>query len=104
MPGVLSLNLNATDTFAPKSFATRLLYNPGMTKVQVEIDVDEGVSKVWDTVHDVMLSQRVVDGKLRVEIDPDDAIVLVLIPDDTTVTKAQGRLVGGDTVIDYAVR
>jgi hypothetical protein len=104
VPGVLALNLNVTDTFAPKSFPTRLLYNPSSSKVQVDLSVEEGDFKAWDTVHDKVLSQQVTDGKLRVEIEPDDAIVVVLIPKDKVVNKASGRLVAGDTIVDYAVR
>jgi hypothetical protein len=103
-PGVLSLHLNATDTFAPKSFPTRLLYNPRVERVQVKVRIEEGVFKAWDTVHDRVLSNRVTDGELLVEIDPDDAIVVVLIPEEMSVTKAHGRLVADNTVVDYAVR
>jgi hypothetical protein len=104
VPNVLSLNLNVTDTFAPKSFPTRLLYNPSSAKVQVDLRVEEGEFKAWDTVHDKALSQHVTDGKLRVEIEPDDAIVVVLIPKEKVINKASGRLVAGDTIIDYTVR
>lgn len=103
-PEVLSLHLNATDTFAPKSFPTRLLYNPRVERVQVKVRIEEGVFKAWDTVHDRVLSNRVTDGELLVEIDPDDAIVVVLIPEEMSVTKAHGRLVADNTVVDYAVR
>jgi hypothetical protein len=104
VPNVLSLNLNVTDTFAPKSFPTRLLYNPSSSKVQVDLQVEEGEFKAWDTVHDKALSQHVTDGKLRVEIEPDDAIVVVLIPKEKVINTASGRLVAGDTIVDYTVR
>ena len=104
VPNVLSLNLNVTDTFAPKSFPTRLLYNPSSAKVQVDLRVEEGEFKAWDTVHDKALSQHVTDGKLRVEIEPDDAIVVVLIPKEKVINTASGRLVAGDTIVDYTVR
>lgn len=104
VPNVLSLNLNATDTFAPKSYPTRLLYNPGREKVSVELRIERGEYRAWDTVHDVMLSDQVTGGSLQVEIAPDDAIVVVLIPLSKTLTTTHGRLVAGDTVIDYHVR
>jgi hypothetical protein len=103
-PEVLSLNLNATDTFAPKSYPTRLIYNPKRETVSVDVKIESGEYLAWDTVHDVMLSDQVKDGKLRVEIPPDEAVVVVLIPIGKTPTKSNGRFVADDTVIDYHVR
>jgi hypothetical protein len=103
-PEVLSLNLNATDTFAPKSYPTRLIYNPKRETVSVDVNIESGEYLAWDTVHDVMLSDQVKVGKLRVEIPPDEAVVVVLIPIGKTPTKSNGRLVADDTVIDYHVR
>lgn len=102
-PGVLSLNLNVTDTFAPKSFFTRLLYNPGPNKVEVDLRVEEGQFQAWDTAHNEMLSSHVTHGKLSVEIEPDDAIVVVLIPKGIPLTKSHGRLIADDTVVDYSI-
>lgn len=101
---VLSLNLNVTDTFAPKSFSTRLLYNPNSTKVKVELKVEKGSYKVWDTVHDEMISELVDRETLSLEIDPDDAVVIVLVPADRHLQKSHGRLVAGDTIVDYSVK
>jgi len=103
VPGVLALDLNVTDTFAPKSFPTRLLYNPRPNKVQVDLRVEDGEFQAWDTVHDKVLSQQVSGGKLRVEIEPNDAIVIVLIPKGKPITKSHGRLIAGDTVVDYSI-
>jgi hypothetical protein len=104
VPGILSLNLNVTDTFAPPSFPTRLLYNPRSTKVEVDVRVEEGTFKAWDAAHDVVASPHVTGGTLRVEIEPDDAVVVVLIPEGMPLTRAHGRLVAGDTIVDHAVR
>jgi hypothetical protein len=103
VPNVLSLNLNVTDTFAPKSFSTRLLYNPNDSRVKVELKVTKGSYNVWDTVHDEMVGELVDGEVLSIEINPDDAVVIVLIPADKQLQQSNGRLVAGDTIVDYSV-
>ncbi|MFM7562184.1 MAG: hypothetical protein ACKO81_04020 [Planctomycetota bacterium] len=103
-PEVLSLNLNATDTFAPKSFPTRLIYNPGRETASVDLKIESGEYRAWDTVRDLILSDQVKDGKLRVEIPADEAVVVVLIPIGKKLTKSNGRLVAEDIIVDYHVQ
>jgi len=100
---VLALNLNATDTFAPKSFPTKLLYNPNPNKVTVQVPIGPGRYTVWDTVHNVELKGESSGGKLQIDLEADDAVVFVLIPKGTTIFRSNGRLIAEGTVVDYSV-
>ena len=51
-PKVLSFNVNVTDTYAPKSSLTKLIYNGGLEKSRVQIQVPEGSHAAWEAVHD----------------------------------------------------
>ena len=101
---VVCLNLNATDTFAPKSFPSRLLYNAGSHKASISIQTPAGEYSVWDAIHDTFLAQSPEDGKLTLELPADEALVLVFVPRGATLISGHGRLSTGDVVIDYAYR
>jgi hypothetical protein len=103
LPNILSLNLNVTDTFAPKSYATRLLYNPNQHRVSVQFPIPKGNYVAWETVHNKIIHEHVDGETCSVEIEPDDAVVVVLVPNSKEMIKAHGRLVADEVVIDYAV-
>jgi hypothetical protein len=100
---VLALNLNATDTFAPKSFPTKLLYNPNRHQVQVQVPIASGDYIAWDTVRNVELSNDVSGGTLRVSVEADEAVVVVLIPKGAAISRSHGRLIADGAVVDYSV-
>lgn len=102
-PDVLALNLNVTDLFAPESFPTRLLYNPKATEVEVVLEIESKPVAVWDTVSNVLLCDRVVDGKVKVKIPPDQAVVLVLIPADHSLHVDHHRLTADGKIVDYRI-
>ena len=65
VPKVLVLNLNATDTFAPKSFPTKLLYNPRPHRVQVEVPIESGEYVAWDTVRNAEIHSESAGGTFQ---------------------------------------
>lgn len=102
-PNVLALNLNATDTFAPKSFPTKLLYNPNRHQIQVQVPIGSGDYIAWDTVRNVELSNDVSGGTLQVSVEADEAVVVVLIPKGAAISRSHGRLIADGAVVDYSV-
>ncbi len=101
-PQVICLNLNATDTFAPKAYPSRLVYNAGQQKARVSLKAPEGECTVWDSIHDQFLEGETNSGELTIDIPPDEALVLVFVPKGTTLTSRHGKLTADGVVVDYS--
>ena len=102
VPGVLRLDLRATDFYREASYASYLVYNPHEESKTVEIPLTFGRYDVYDAAASAFVA-RGVQRTASVEIPPDAARVLVFPVSGGTETREDGRLrVNGILVDAYA--
>ena len=100
---VLSLDLNATDFYAPASYPTRLVYNPHDGARTVTVRRPEGAPESAD-VYDVVTGGFVAEGligDLTLEVPADAARVLVWAPSGAERTFELGQTLLDGVVVDY---
>lgn len=104
---IIRINCRATDYFAEMSYPTYLYYNPYGMKKSVEITFDDeeefNISEKYD-VYDIVSRRFVAKGiqqRTPVTIPSDNAMVLVVVPSGTSLSKKDGKTYAGDIVIDF---
>ncbi|MCC6399011.1 MAG: laminin G, partial [Bacteroidetes bacterium] len=100
VPGVLKLNLLATDYFHAPAYPTYLFYNPDTLDHVVTLAVGGGLHDVYNTVTKTFLAQA-VSGAAGISIPARDAIVLVIAPSGGTVSYDEERMLIDGVVVDY---
>jgi hypothetical protein len=100
VPGILRLDLNATDFFAPPSYASHLYYNPHSDARLVTLRLPFGRYDLYDAASDafVLTGQT---GSAEIPLEPDAARVIVVVPSGAATTAERGVLRVGDVAIDY---
>lgn len=102
VPGVLRLDLRATDFYAGPSFRSVLVYNPHPEAATVSVPLAFGTYDVYDAAADAFLA-RGVRQSAAVTIPPDAARVLVFPTAGGAETREAGRLLVNGVVVDYRV-
>ena len=98
--GILSFDLLKTDFFHQEAYPSYLIYNPHTIAHDVDIDAGTEMKDIYDAVSNSVLYES-VNGMTQVTVDPDKAVVIVLIPAGSTITQVGNRIVCNDIVIDY---
>ncbi len=101
--GILRIDLLAFDTFRDRAHPTYLLYNPHPAPKTVELKVGTRPVDVYDTVGKRFIARR-ARGIARLTVPADRALIAVLCPPGGKVSRANGRLLVGGVVVDYADR
>jgi hypothetical protein len=101
--GILRIDLLRTDWHHAKAYPTCLYYNPYSQARTVHMDVGKAARDVYDAVTDRFLA-RAATGVTAVTIQPDSAIVVVLVPAGGNATRQGRRLLIDGEVVDYDVR
>ena len=99
VPGVLRLDLRATDFYRGPSYASYLIYNPTAGDATVSVPLAFGTYDVYDAAADAFLA-RGVRQSASVTIPPDQARVLVFPVAGGTETREGGRLLVNGIVVD----
>ena len=97
---ILKLDCNATDFFGDRSFPTYLFFNPFYESRSVLLDVGKDAVNIYDLVSKQYL-KRNVSGTVSLQLTEDSAITVVLVPANVKTTVKGGRLMAGNTVLDY---
>jgi hypothetical protein len=77
--GILSLDLNATDSFGQNSYPTHLYYNPFEMKKVIEVSVGTGYHDLFDSVTKQIVARNVT-GTVRIDIPASSSRVIVTLP------------------------
>jgi len=99
VPGILQLDLLATDYFRDQAYPTYLYYNPHGQDKKVTLNIEKA-SDLYDTVTKSFIARN-VSGQTSVNIVADSAMVLVVVPEGCKAVHKGGRLLINDVVIDY---
>jgi hypothetical protein len=100
VPGILRLNLLATDAYHGPAYPSALLYNPHPTERTVRVPLGAGTVDIYDAVSDTWLARAVTDSA-SIAIPADAARVLVFPPAGGAETLEHGRLAVDGVVVDY---
>jgi len=100
VPGILRLDLNATDFFSGPRYRSFLYYNPHQVAHEVALRLPFGTYDLYDTTTDafVLRDQRV---EARIPLPPDAARTIVLVPAGAQTVVENGQLRVGNLVVDY---
>ncbi len=100
VPGILRIDLLATDYFRAPAYPTYLYYNPyGETK-EIELELGAEPKDLYDTVAKKFI-MRNASGRIHLALPPDSATVLVVIPGEQEAVYIDRRLVIGGVVVDW---
>jgi hypothetical protein len=103
-PGILELNLLATDFFHDPAYPTSLYYNPYSIHKEIRIPIEQGGTvDLYDTVSGGFLSRN-LSRSAMIKIAPLSAVVIVLVPANGTVTREGKRLLVNGIIVDYNSR
>jgi hypothetical protein len=100
VPGVLKLDLLATDYFHAPAYPSYLFYNPDSVARQVTLDVGGEARDLYDAVGRSFIA-RGVAGPTAIQVPPDGAVLAVLAPAGGVVTYDQEQLLVDGVVVDY---
>ncbi|MBW3546412.1 MAG: laminin G, partial [Bacteroidetes bacterium] len=98
--GILQLDLNKTDFFADKPFASYLFYNPHSTDRMVTLRLGSGSWDIYDAISEEDVAEGAT-GDTQVSIKAGEVLLLTYLPAGSTKTIAKGKLYSGQHVIDH---
>jgi hypothetical protein len=99
-PLIPQLDLLACDFFRDKAYPTYLYYNPYDDRRDVSVNVGSSPVDVYDAVRNDFVA-RGASGRVKVPLDPDSAMVLVMAPAGAKESFAGRKTLINDVVIDY---
>ncbi len=96
---ILALDCNVTDFYAERKFPTYLIYNPYLENKEIKLAVAEG-SDIFDIVKKEYVARN-ISASTMIDMEADQAKVLVVLPGGTNITKKEGKLFANGSVISY---
>jgi hypothetical protein len=101
IPGILQLNLLATDFYHEKAWPTYLYYNPYPEKKMVSITMEKGKNTdLYNTVTGRFVG-RDISSAVQIEVPPKSAAVIVCVPAGGKITYKGEEMLVDDVVVDY---
>lgn len=100
VPGILQLNLLATDSFRRGAYPTYLYSNPYQETKTIKINVGKKAVDMYDTVSGKFVG-RGKTGVVGLKLPKDTAAVIVYVPAGSKLTKTGSKLLVNGIVIDF---
>lgn len=100
VPGILRLDVRATDYFQDDGFPTYLLYNPHETQRDVTFELPNGTFDLYDAAGNRFVAHAVT-GAAQLALPADDALQIVLLPAGEPVSYRFGKMYVGESIADY---
>lgn len=97
---ILQLDLLKTNFFAGPSYNTYLLYNPYATDQRVQVDAGTITKDVYEMLSETFI-HRGVSGKFEVIIPARQSVVLVMCPENGTVSYEKNIMLVNGVPVDY---
>lgn len=98
--GILKFDLLKTDFFHDEAYPSYLIYNPHATARQIDIDAGADLVDLYDAVSNQVIYSS-VSGNTQLMINPDEALVVVLIPSGSALSREGNKMLCQGLVIDY---
>jgi hypothetical protein len=100
VPMILRLDALKTDYYHASAYPTFLYFNPYGVAKSVQVDLGSGVHDLYDAVSKGFIATGQT-GVVSVNILPDAAILLVIVPAGGTVSYRQEQMLVNGVVVDY---
>ena len=101
VPGILQLNLLATDFYHDKAYPSFLYYNPYKESKSVLMNLEKGKSiDLYNTVTGKFIHRNISSSE-KIEIPPQSAAVIVIIPTGGKQTYEGEKMLVNDIIVDY---
>jgi hypothetical protein len=100
VPGILKLDLLATDYFHAAAYPSYLVYNPDTISHVVQIAVGDGAHDVYDAAGKQYVLQG-VSGTTGLPVPSHEAIVAVITPSGGTTTFDEETMLVNGIVVDF---
>ena len=101
VPGILKLNLLATDFFHDKAYPSFLYYNPYTSNKTISIPTKKGKKvNLYNTVSGSFVAKN-ISSTSQITIPPLNAAVIVVVPADGKITHYGNKLLVNGIVVDY---
>lgn len=102
VPGILKLNLLATDFFKDEAYPTSLYYNPYNKPQAIKVTLKKR-SDLYDLVSQKFVGRNVV-GKVSLKLKGLSSMVIIETPVGGKVTQEENKLLVNGVVIDYRTK
>jgi hypothetical protein len=100
VPGILQLDLLATDFYLAAAYPTYLYFNPYLTNKVVQMNAGTAAVDIYDAVaNDFMLFN--VSGTVSLGINAKAAVMPVLIPANAEIQFDGTKMLAGGVTVDY---
>jgi hypothetical protein len=104
VPGILQLNLLATDFYHDKAYPSYLYYNPYAEERSVLMNIEKGKSiDLYNTVSGKFIAHD-VSSAVDIKLSPQNAAVIVYVPADGKVSYDGEKMLVNGIVVDYSVQ
>jgi hypothetical protein len=101
VPGILQLNLLATDFYHDKAWPTYLYYNPYNEKKLVSMSIMNGQNTdLYDIVSGKIIAGN-TSGSVQIKLPAKSSVVIVCVPGGAKVTYTGNKMLVNDIVVDY---
>ncbi|MEI9908386.1 MAG: hypothetical protein WDO71_01155 [Bacteroidota bacterium] len=101
VPGILQLNLLATDFYHDKAYPSYLYYNPYKESKSVSVSIEKGTNMdLYNTVTGKFI-HRNISSAGSIELSPQSAAIIVCIPAGGKITYQGQKMLVNDIVVDY---
>lgn len=98
--GILLLDVNKTDFFKTSIYPSFVIYNPHATDKLVTLQLPGGSHDIYDAISETVIAAN-KSGTAAVNVETDQAVLLVYIPAGSSREERNGKLYVGNEVIDY---
>lgn len=101
VPGILQLDLLATDFYNDKAYPSFLYYNPYRESKKITINVEPGKTvNLYNTVSGQFISKN-VSGIAQITIPPQSSVIIVSVPAGGKLKYEDGKMQVDGIVVDY---
>jgi len=99
VPGILQLDLLATDFYHEKAYPSYLYYNPYKQVETVSVIMPSGGMDIYNTVTGTFILRNTHTAKIKIR--PDEAAVIVCVPPGGRQTITGNKMMINGIVVDY---
>ena len=103
VPGLLQLDLLATDFYHDRAYPTYLYYNPYTTSKSVTFNTKGKKLDLYNTVTGKFIARN-VSAPVTIKIPPQNSAVIVLVPAGGKISHQGKKLLVNGVVVDYHAR
>ena len=101
VPGILQLNLLATDFYHDKAYPSFLYYNPYTSTKRILIKIEPGKkADLYNTVTGTFIAKN-ISSVATIQLPPRHAAVIVVIPSGGKLSYEANKMLVNDVVVDY---